>query len=152
MRSWIINNNILKNNLVVSSLILILLIPFLYITFFYLNLYTFVTIAILSLLFSLAALKYRFLLPTTFLILPFLPALSFLNTQDINYSAYFSIVVTLFTIVLIISKPKIKFDGYLLYWGWFLVVLFISWPVSYIIKNYTFINLSFGSYFSLYIA
>ena len=78
-----------------------------------------------------------------FLFLPFIPALSFLNPGNINYSAYYSIFVTFYVVFLVMSSPKIKMDNCLYYWVWFLFILFITWPVSFLIENYGYLTYPF---------
>lgn len=76
-----------------------------------------------------------------FLILPFLPVFNFLKTEDINYAAYYSIIILFYILLsLILNKKKINFDKYFIYWGWFILITLFSWPLSFILKNYSFLT------------
>lgn len=85
-----------------------------------------------------------------FFLLPFLPVFSFLKTEDINYSAYFSIVILIFAASLLLYRRNIKIDINLRYWIWYIFVTFISWPISFILKNYGYLTYPFTAV-SLYI-
>ena len=75
-----------------------------------------------------------------FFILPFLPIFKFINPEKINYSAYFAIILLIYLLLMITRKIKIRIDSYTIYWGWFLFITFISWPISFLIKNYGYLT------------
>lgn len=86
----------------------------------------------------------------SFFILPFLPAFDFFKTQEINYFAYYAIIITCFVFIKILLNDKITIDQYLIYWIWYFFITLISWSIWFIIKNYYYLIYPFTA-ISLYI-
>ena len=85
-----------------------------------------------------------------FFVIPFLPVFAFLKTETINYSAYYAIILLVYTVFYVLTKWKVKFDSNLLFWLWYLFITVISWPISFIIKKYSYLTYPFTA-ISLYV-
>jgi len=85
-----------------------------------------------------------------FFVIPFLPVFAFLKTETINYSAYYAIILLVYTVFYVLIKWKVKLDSNLLFWLWYLFITVISWPISFIFKNYGYLTFP-STAFSLYV-
>jgi len=79
----------------------------------------------------------------------FVPIFEFLHSSDINYSAYYAILVTLFIFILIIKRKKIEFDVLEIFFFYFLFHTIITWGLKDALLEYSSITYPFTA-FSLY--
>ncbi len=49
----------------------------------------------------------------------FIPALSFLKPANINYDAYYTIIITLSTVLFLIQDKEIKIDSLIIFYIWY---------------------------------
>ena len=89
------------------------------------------------------------LIITLYFILLFVPAFTFLHPSDINYSAYYSILVTLIILVLIFKKRKFHLDAIEIFFLYYLCHAITTWGLKIALKEYSLITYPF-TVFSLY--
>ena len=79
----------------------------------------------------------------------FIPAFNFLHSSDINYSAYYAILATLFIVVLILKRKNIQFDAIEIFFLYYLLHAITTWGLKGVFKEYSLITYPFTA-FSLY--
>ena len=89
------------------------------------------------------------LIITFYFTLFFIPAINFLHSSDINYSAYYSILVTLIISVLILKKRKIQLDAIEIFFLYYLFHAITTWGLKGALQEYSLITYPFTA-FSLY--
>lgn len=65
--------------------------------------------------------SYKKILIFFFLLLMFIPVISFLNPQNINYFAYYTIIITLSAAFFLINVKEFKLDSLILFYSWYLL-------------------------------
>ena len=84
-----------------------------------------------------------------YFILFFIPAFNFLHSSDINYSAYYAILVTLFILILILKRKKIRIDAIEIFFLYYLFHGVTTWGLKGALQEYSLITYPFTA-FSLY--
>jgi len=80
---------------------------------------------------------YQRILFVAFCFLFFVPAISVLKPEDVNYNAYFAIILTASTVAFLATGKKFKIDFLIFFFMWFIVNAVIFWGFKDVIKNYT---------------
>ena len=84
-----------------------------------------------------------------YFILFFIPAFNFLHSSDINYSAYYAILVTLFILILILKRKKFRIDAIEIFFLYYLFHGVTTWGLNGALQEYSLITYPFTA-FSLY--
>ena len=79
----------------------------------------------------------------------FIPIFNFLHSSDINYSAYYAILATLFIVMLILKRKNIQFDAIEIFFLYYLLHAITTWGLKGVFKEYSLITYPFTA-FSLY--
>ena len=80
--------------------------------------------------------KYQKVLFTLFFLNFFLGVFPFLKSEEINYFAYYSIIVAVSAITYLFKDFKLKLNSAIIYLSYFMLNLFIMWPSGYLLENY----------------
>ena len=84
-----------------------------------------------------------------YFILFFIPTFNFLHSSDINYSAYYAILVAIFIFILILKRRKMQCDAIEIFFLYYLFHAIITWGLKGTLQEYSLITYPFTA-FSLY--
>jgi hypothetical protein len=93
---------------------------------------------------------YKKILIFAFFSLLFVPAMSVLRPQEINYSAYYAIILLGSALSYIAMRQSVKIDLLTIYFLWFIANAIIFWGITDVIQNYSLLTFPFTA-LSLYI-
>jgi len=102
-----------------------------------------------GILFALKPYYFQRFIFVSLLSLFFIPALPVLRPEDVNYKAYYAIVVTISAVAYMISVKRIKIDLLVIYLFWFIANAFIFYGAKGLFENYMILAIPFTT-LSLY--